>query len=80
MKILNKMEMFFLGIIFGIALMIIIFSTLGTFYQSVPISERKASCEEKGGKYQLLYSKTTGYNESCIAPEVLQENRFIKDF
>ena len=45
--------------------------------KKIPISERMTACEEKGGKYQLLYSVNTGYNESCIAPEVLIENRFL---
>ena len=73
---MSKDFWFFMGVVVGTISFPIVGSFTGIF-EPTPISERRTACENVGGKYQLLYSVNTGYNESCIAPEVLMENRFL---
>ena len=83
MSKLSREFYFTIGLFFGMLIITIIYYSVGMF-EPVPISERKTSCEEKGGFYRLLYSEQhpVGYSESCLRPKIKMtvEERTIKDF
>ena len=73
---MDKVEIFFIGAMFGVILVTIAFCFTGAFYNLTPISERITACEEKGGKYHYNWNEMSSrYYERC---DVIEKE--IKDF